>query len=572
MGADPRKLIRDFYQTGDSHGPLGVKRLGPCSEPLTQWFAIFRPTSRDAIAKMLGGVAVGKGLNVKGKSAKKGVLSGFVPFLQISENHHKEAVEKPCIDATFKIFYQTQEAQLSAFRQLETIARKIPPRFEVHYWNTSRNSKISNLSLLSSLSVSSRVSRAASAAKRITKVLPSFSSSISITPRKTKENRRTVNFSSEVNVIDPFDDQVPCLHRSTRTFSQLSIITILEEDFEHSIFGLEVPEHIVHEAFILQPDVAFQQGWETGRQSQPEFLNMNLQSLRSSQPPEVVLFQFDKGDPMNPHGLLMAYAEETHVKPVVSDFDLFLVGSRGMVYDSLPEDQQALALWSLERTSEILKLPGEGFWNESWLEVLKTHGSKVVLPAPRPYGNGDETSCRLTGDAVESTKESGAIRHGAECFNFYFPQELDEEYLIIWEKFDTWEYRDEPGVRSFLKDRIADGYIFPLNPVWPIRDEGWYEIYAALKHSGFFPKNLDEKIEAIRKELRLCKLKRSYCRDDLNTLENADLVLHRASTALHDSDWQAPKISHAPIIPHIPRMSHISSIPFLRSPRLETRQ
>merc|ERR1712007_180534 len=106
MGADPRKLIRDFYQTGDSHGPLGVKRLGPCSEPLTQWFAIFRPTSRDAIAKMLGGVAVGKGLNVKGKSAKKGVLSGFVPFLQISENHHKEAVEKPCIDATFKIFYQ----------------------------------------------------------------------------------------------------------------------------------------------------------------------------------------------------------------------------------------------------------------------------------------------------------------------------------------------------------------------------------------------------------------------------------------------------------------------------------
>ena len=41
---------------------------------------------KDAIAKMLSGAAVGKGLNVKGKSAKKGVLSGFVPFVQISSN------------------------------------------------------------------------------------------------------------------------------------------------------------------------------------------------------------------------------------------------------------------------------------------------------------------------------------------------------------------------------------------------------------------------------------------------------------------------------------------------------
>ena len=40
-------------------------------------FAVYRPTSRDAIAKMLSGVAVGKGLNVKGKSAKKNRLSGL---------------------------------------------------------------------------------------------------------------------------------------------------------------------------------------------------------------------------------------------------------------------------------------------------------------------------------------------------------------------------------------------------------------------------------------------------------------------------------------------------------------
>ena len=41
---------------------------------------------------------------------------------------------------------------------------------------------------------------------------------------------------------------------------------------------------------------------------------------------------------MNPLGLLMAYAEET-VTPVVSDFDTFLVGSRGVQYAATPPEQ-----------------------------------------------------------------------------------------------------------------------------------------------------------------------------------------------------------------------------------------
>ncbi|CAE7798201.1 PKAR, partial [Symbiodinium sp. KB8] len=49
-----------------------------------------------------------------------------------------------------------------------------------------------------------------------------------------------------------------------------------------------------------------------------------------------------------------------------------------------------------------------------------------------------------TSKVIEATKFSGAVRHGAECFNFYFPQELDSEYLIIWDGFDgkPWAYRD----------------------------------------------------------------------------------------------------------------------------------
>ena len=68
-------------------------------------------------------------------------------------------------------------------------------------------------------------------------------------------------------------------------------------------------------------------------------------------------------------------------------------------------------------------------------------------------------------------------------FNFYFPQEFDSEYLVIWHGFSgkPWEYKDGQALQSFLLERIDEGFTFPLNPVWPVRDPGWYEVFAALR-------------------------------------------------------------------------------------------
>ena len=86
---DPRRLISDFYRRGDSKGPAGSLTAEGSGSGTSSWFAVYRPCSRDSISKMLGQVGVGKGLNIKGKSAKKNKLSGFVPFCQISRNEHK---------------------------------------------------------------------------------------------------------------------------------------------------------------------------------------------------------------------------------------------------------------------------------------------------------------------------------------------------------------------------------------------------------------------------------------------------------------------------------------------------
>ena len=68
----------------------------------------------DAIRMMMLGKATGKGLNVKGKSAKTGALAGYVPFIQISEEAHKSKVQHSPATATVRVFYTEVKARDAA--------------------------------------------------------------------------------------------------------------------------------------------------------------------------------------------------------------------------------------------------------------------------------------------------------------------------------------------------------------------------------------------------------------------------------------------------------------------------
>jgi len=435
---DPRKIIADYYQPGDQRGPWGALmqtlpvgatrsfETAPVFTPTprqahstvsvqkgdtTLWFAVFRPTSKDAIAKMLSGMAVGKGLNIKGKSAKKNRLSGFVPFVQISDNNHKPAVERPPADAVIRIYYKTKPAREEAFNLLVAMMQ---------------------------------------------------------------EERSYMSYASDGSR----EKDQPQIYRNDR--------------YIPTVFGLDVPATLVCEAYIMRPDLTPWVDWETGRPSEPAFMNMNLQASYGGTHPEVVLYQYDEANPMNPRGLLVAYAEAA-VKPVVSDFDALLVGSRGMLYEPLPRDQVEMMAWTLDKAEEILANRAEGSWTERWLEHIegskKDHDFHPVIPK---YGFGDPTSTKLISKVIAHTAPCGAVRHGAECFNFYFPQEVDNEYLIIWDGFSgtPWAYKNETELKAFLLERVHEGFCFPLNPVWPIRDPAWYEVLRALRKSDHAQKNL----------------------------------------------------------------------------------
>lgn len=81
--------------------------------------------------RLLNQTAVGKGLNVKGKSAKRNHLSGFVPFLQISDNKHKRKLGKGVMNARVRVYFQTHEAQELVKMELASIMRELESQHEL---------------------------------------------------------------------------------------------------------------------------------------------------------------------------------------------------------------------------------------------------------------------------------------------------------------------------------------------------------------------------------------------------------------------------------------------------------
>lgn len=70
-------------------------------------------------------------------------------------------------------------------------------------------------------------------------------------------------------------------------------------------------------------------------------------------------------------------------------------------------------------------------WTVKWLDVLKKAAREGFHPEMPRFGFGDPKSYSIMKSAVSHLKDTGAVRHGAECFNYYFPQDLDDEYLVI---------------------------------------------------------------------------------------------------------------------------------------------
>ena len=125
VALDPRRQIYSYFTEVARKG-------GPLDNPLIEApisiirgfrraasFSVWRPTSNDAISLMMTNKATGKGLEVKGKSAKYGRLSGLIPFIQIYEDQHKNigklGLRK---DARIHVYFKSEELRALAIKRL----------------------------------------------------------------------------------------------------------------------------------------------------------------------------------------------------------------------------------------------------------------------------------------------------------------------------------------------------------------------------------------------------------------------------------------------------------------------
>lgn len=388
------------------------------SSILTVW----RPCSNDAMRKMMEGTGVGKGLDIKGKSAKKGLLSAFVPYLQISEEQDKHKIQPIAYSARLRVYYNSDAARKEVIKNLKQFA-------------------------------------------------------------KNHQNSDDGDLASAIDQIDE--------------------MTVLNR-YAPEKFGIELGMRLFWHAIVVTQNITRTDddtdGTATGRASSPGFQDANNDTLKKatkaaakkpkSKAPIPVLLQYDDNNAMRPQTLLVAYEENGAVIPVVSDFDCFLLGWRREALwfgCNLPREQEELMMWCVDQIEKVLSDCHESTdpWTVRWLEIKKeAHQQGINFDSP-PYGYGDPKSYGIMEKAASRMKDTGAVRHGSECFNYGFPQEIDETFLLVSDTLPgvPFRYLDVTQLQELLLQKIQEGFVFPLNPKWILCDPGWKNVYDHLMKS-----------------------------------------------------------------------------------------
>uniref|UniRef100_A0A7S0L037 Uncharacterized protein n=1 Tax=Asterionellopsis glacialis TaxID=33640 RepID=A0A7S0L037_9STRA len=488
--SDPRYQILTFFNDVAQEGAADIEdqkkafrpeMISPLLRPFykASVFTVWRPTSYDAIRKMMLGEAVGKSLDIKGKSAKRGKFSALVPFLQIHLEADKKKIRTLSSSGRVRVFFGSQKERDTAMKTCQLCLEQMLSTVQESRYILDRQSEYDDVKIETACQ----------------------------------------------NLLLQMDDPTICHVDACAPKS----------------YGIDLPERLLWQSFVAERDISRTNGseYDGGRPSEPNFQDMNNASLRKKQKPntpKAVLWRYTTStsstDPMNPLDLVMAYEENGRVLPVVSDFDCFLMGTRGVAYTSpMSSDEMDVLNWCVSQMEVILENKTDRIWTSRWLDQLKSEAKRGYTPMMPELGYSDPKSHSIMKHAISRLAGSGAVRHGAESFNYFFPQDLDDEFLVISDNLSghslPWKYVNVEGLQEILLDQIDAGYTFPLNPKWILCDQGWKNIYDRLcarktaeeSMKIWYPPILRARIEDIHKRhpdgfQKICNAVDSYSSDN----------------------------------------------------------
>lgn len=431
---DPRGQIREFFENLSKVDHEAMR--GNESPPSA--FTVWRPTNAMAIQRMMTGQATGKGLEIKGKSAKSGKLSGYVPYLQIHEERHKVKCKTLSRSGRTRIFFASKVTRDHVLGCLEPLQANICN--DVHNakrvvrqtvlagfssWNEGREelstqSKITCSDVSSSPAISSHFGDApcpAVSADSFSEI-PKIGGETASKMRNTTTQRGASRFR-QLGVSALRQERSMALKRLLLDMDNTCIQSV-DEYASQNCYGIELPDRLLWQVFVVDRDISRPPDnvdLYTGRPSEPAFQDMNFIAIQKANKngsneaegkavePRIVLWQTCGGkdlpdlNPMDPRGLIMAYEENGRVLPVVSDFDCFTIGTRGVVYTTpLPDEQVELLKWCISRIESVLdRISGDescatSSWTSLWLDVLKESAKQGFHPDVPPLGFGDAKS------------------------------------------------------------------------------------------------------------------------------------------------------------------------------------
>lgn len=299
LGDEDDQYSNDFCGWADDPLPIKTKfthieKLLQDAFNTTSILTVWRPCSNDAMRKMMEGSGVGKGLDIKGKSAQKGELSAFVPFMQIHENHDKNQIQPIPSGAKMRVYYPTVEQREEAITQL-------------------------------------------------TVCIP--------TKDKEGDKEKKKDDEKDENKEEKEDNNIKKEEEDHNEKVIQNYIKCIDRYNHKNWYGIEVSQRIFWDAYVTKQDITRNEDTFTGRPSTPGFQDANNYSLASAMKqipkpsPMPVVVQYHKTNAMSVQHLVMAYEENGTVTPVVSDFDGFLLGWRREALwfgCNLPRDQEEL--------------------------------------------------------------------------------------------------------------------------------------------------------------------------------------------------------------------------------------
>lgn len=169
------------------------------------------------------------------------------------------------------------------------------------------------------------------------------------------------------------------------------------------------------------------------------------------------------------------------IRPITADIDVLAYGAIGNLREGAMEDHSSILKAQKVSFLESIKFPGDlidEFSSKNPNELKATYSNESVIADElerieskfvhlRGMGGATRPILDITG-AMRGDFRSDELSHGSEQFNYYFPQPLDKEWVVVAPNSDVKVITGESSLLGLFNEARAKGYSMPPSPHW-----GW---------------------------------------------------------------------------------------------------